>query len=213
MTARRGPAQQIDAEEVTDILVKSKRGIITSTMIQNTIQQYQDMLPNPEYLYTKVQTFNGLIRYIYNRLIKNILPNTYNYDYELLDDIFHNVYIPLCSSYGFIPNTLLFCNLCNITEEYIYTKNNDNSNEYVTENTNKRKNINIIKGWSREAESALRSQVSDHSSIGSMFLLKSKYGYRENDVLTVQVDADTPRVDLKQISQAARIGRADPPEE
>jgi hypothetical protein len=46
-----------------------------------------------------------------------------------------------------------------------------------------------------------------------MFLLKSKFGYRENDVLTVQVDADAPRLDLKQISQAARAGYITPPEE
>ena len=208
MTTRRG-----QAEEVTDILVRSKRGIVTAAQLQDAIEAYQAMLPNPEYLYTKVQTFNGLIRYIYNHIIKNILPNTYNYDYELLDNIFHNIYIPLCSSYGFIPNTLLFCNLCNITEDYIYLKSNDNDTEDVTEKTNKRKNISIIKGWTREAESALRSQVADHSSIGSMFLLKSKFGYRENDVLTVQVDADAPRLDLKQISQAARAGYIAPPEE
>ena len=92
--------------EVTKILVKSKQGFITQEMLDKCINDYIDLLPVPDYLYSKVQTFNGLIRYIYNNLISRILPNSYRHDYKLLDDIFRNIYLPLCNAYSFTPNIL-----------------------------------------------------------------------------------------------------------
>lgn len=197
--------------EIDDIIIKSKYGIITRCMLDRCINDYKSLLPNEEYLYTKAQTFNGLIRYLYNKLICHVLPNTFTNDYKILNDIFFKLYIPLCNIYSFTPNVLLFCNLCNISSEQVYIYNNNVISE--SNSANKNNIIQIIKAWTREAEAALVSNVSDHSSIGSMFLLKAKYGYRENDALTVQVNADIPRVDFKQISQAARIGHAEPPEE
>lgn len=197
--------------EVDDIIIKSEYGIITRSMLDRCISEYKSLLPNEEYLYTKVQTFNGLIRYLYNKLICHVLPNTFTNDYKILNDIFFKLYIPLCNIYSFTPNVLLFCNLCNISSEQVSIYNNNvigNSNS-----ANKNNIIHIIKSWTKEAESALVSNVSDHSSIGSMFLLKAKYQYRENDALTLQVESDAPKLDLKQISQAAKTGYIAPPEE
>lgn len=195
--------EMIENAEVANILVKSDTGFITQEMLDSCIQEYINKLPMPEYIYTKAQTFNGLIRYIYNKLIYNILPKSYRHNYKLLDDIFRNIYLPLCNMYSFTPNVLLFCNLCNMSEECISLYNNSVCS---TENSNKDNIIKLIKTWTNEIESALVSNVSDHSSIGSMFLLKSKYGYRENDILTVEVSADTPRIDLKQINSIAQTG-------
>lgn len=189
--------------EIDNILVKSKQGFITKTMLDNCINDYINLLPVPEYLYTKVQTFNGLIRYIYNNLISGILPNSYRHDYKLLDDIFRNIYLPLCNAYSFTPNILLFCNLSGISEECISLYNNSVCSN---ENSNKDNIIKLIKTWSNEIESALVSNVSDHSSIGSMFLLKARYNYRENDALTLQVESDVPKLDLKQIATIGQTG-------
>lgn len=194
--------------EIDNILVKSKQGFITQTMLDNCINDYIDLLPVPEYLYSKVQTFNGLIRYIYNNLISGILPNSYRHDYKLLDDIFRNIYLPLCNAYSFTPNILLFCNLSGISEECISLYNNSVCSN---ENSNKDNTIKLIKTWSNEIESALVSNVSDHSSIGSMFLLKARYNYRENDTLTLQVESDVPKLDLKQIATIGQTGKLETP--
>lgn len=193
--------------EVTKILVKSKQGFITQEMLDRCINDYIDLLPVPDYLYSKVQTFNGLIRYIYNNLISGILPNTIRHDYKLLDTIFHNIYLPLCSIYSFTPNILLFCNLCGISNNTISVHGRDIDNS----DSNNKELILIIKSWLTEAESALVSNVSDHSSIGSMFLLKAKYQYRENDALTLQVESDVPKLDLKQIATIGQTGNIETP--
>lgn len=193
--------------EIDNILVKSKQGFITQNMLDKCINDYIDLLPVPEYLYTKAQTFNGLIRYIYNNLISGILPNTIRHDYKLLDTIFHNIYLPLCSIYSFTPNILLFCNLCGISNNTISIHGRDIDNS----DSNNKELISIIKSWLTEAESALVSNVSDHSSIGSMFLLKAKYQYRENDALTLQVESDVPKLDLKQIATIGQTGNIETP--
>lgn len=193
--------------EVTKILVKSKQGFITQEMLDRCIREYIDLLPVPDYLYSKVQTFNGLIRYIYTNLISRILPNSYRHDYKLLDTIFHNIYLPLCSIYSFTPNILLFCNLCGISNNTISVHGRDIDNS----DSNNKELILIIKSWLTEAESALVSNVSDHSSIGSMFLLKAKYQYRENDALTLQVESDVPKLDLKQIATIGQTGNIETP--
>lgn len=206
--ARKRPAR-VYSGEIDDVIIKSEYGIITKSMLDRCISEYKSLLPNEEYLYTKVQTFNGLIRYLYNKLICHVLPDTIRHDYKLLDSIFHNIYLPLCSMYSFTPNILLFCNLCGISNNTISIHGRDIDNS----DSNNKELLLIIKSWLTEAESALVSNVSDHSSIGSMFLLKAKYQYRENDVLTLQMDSDAPKLDLRQISQAAKTGYIAPPEE
>ena len=104
----------------------------------------------------------------------------------------------------------MFCNLCSISEECISLYNNSVCSK---ENSNKDNIIKLIKTWSNEIESALVSNVSDHSSIGSMFLLKARYNYRENDALTLQVESDVPKLDLKQITAMAQTGIAQTPKE
>lgn len=199
---------------VNDILLSTKQGIVTREDIKRAIAEYTELLPVPEYLFTKIQTFDGLIRYIYDRILKNIIPGNNRHDYRLLDNIFYSVYIPLCNMYGFVPNIVMFCNMVNIDNDIIYRINNsmfsDIDNTIVNDDSNSNGVNNnyssirsITKAWRDTCEAALSGQVANHSSIGSMFLLKAKYGYSENNTLTIQSDQTAPRIDEKQISALA----------
>lgn len=207
-------------QELDNVLVSSKFGVLTQKDLEIAIQEYIDMMPEPEFIKTKVQCFDGLVRYLYRRCLKPIINRKPNkvIDYELLDTIFDNVYMPLCQLYGYIPNTVLFCNLCGITysnisniNDNIYINNNSDSdsssNEY-SDNASIKRN-EIIKKWRDSMESALVGQVANHSSIGSMFLLKSVYSYSENNTLKIDMTNDVPNIDTRQLSQVANIAIPD----
>lgn len=53
--------------------------------------EYISTLPDASVI-NKSAGFMGLLNYIYRRSIKNILPDNYNNDYNLLDVIFNNIY-------------------------------------------------------------------------------------------------------------------------
>ena len=211
-----------DDHSINDILISTKRGIVTQLDIDNAIEDYKAKLPIPEYLYTKVQTFNGLLWHIRDHVLNTILARNRRPDYMVLDTIFYKIYIPLCSTYGFIPNIILFSNLCNINHDMLsYNRNvlipsmddgntidniyNDDDNDELDNN-----NYSIIaectKRWYSTCEAALRSQVTDHNSIGSMFMLKAKYQYSDQPQTQLSISIETPKIDEKQLVRLADPG-------
>ena len=211
-----------DDHSINDILISTKHGIVTQSDIDTAIEDYKSKLPIPEYLYTKVQTFNGLLWYIRDHVLNTILTRNRKRDYVVLDTIFYKIYVPLCSTYGFIPNIILFCNLCNISNDTMsYNRNvllpsmdngsnidnvyNDDDNEELGNN-----NYSIIaectKRWYATCEAALRSQVTDHNSIGSMFMLKAKYQYSDQPQTQLSISIETPKIDEKQLVRLADPG-------
>lgn len=197
--------------EIDNILVSSKNGVITQKDLQIAINDYLDMLPDSEMIKTKVQCFDGLIRYLYKCCIKPILNRDKQgyIDYDLLNDIYESVYLYLCNLFGYIPNMLLFCNLVNIPlsniSNNIYNYNDcyDSSNSVIG-NEVISKRIEYIKRWRDSMESSLVSQVANNNSIGSMFLLKSVYGYSENNTIKIDMTNETPQIDAKQLAAIAQ---------
>lgn len=59
--------------------------------------------------------------------------------------------------------------------------------------------------WRDSMESSLVSQVANNNSIGSMFLLKSVYGYSENNTIKIDMTSETPQIDAKQLENIAKI--------
>ena len=186
-------------DNITNVLVSTERGFITWSDIQYQIERYKTILPNPDLLYTKAITFQGLIRHIYATVIKPIMPiDTQRLDYDLLDKVFYNIYIPLCSVFGFQPNVILFVNITGIDYSAV-TKLGQGHSTNGGRNPNPEAVAHVQK-WHQSCEAGLYSAVSDQSSIGSMFLLKSVYGYREEQTIRIETDSTAPTLDTKQIS-------------
>ena len=111
---------------IDDILVECKAGIITQTDIQRSINNYLETLYNPNEIYNnKPMLFNGLLEYIYKHNIKHLLQyneTNNNYDWKFLNDIFINIYINLCYSFGYIPMLSTFIyHVLHININYIFT--------------------------------------------------------------------------------------------
>ncbi len=184
---------------VDDILVESDIGFITSQDIEKSINDFESSLNDPGILYINGhKSFNLLLRYIYKHNIKHILPNTYNNDYELLDQIFINIYINLCYRYNRIPSISCFCiNLVFIDYGNVYDLKIG-----TYRSTGDKVNINtkrIVEKWTRICDGELIDNVTHTGNIGAMFVAKTR-GFREEPQTIVMIDTHAPRIDAKQIS-------------
>lgn len=144
---------------------------------------YINSLPDPSMIY-KAPCFKGLLLNIYNLRLKDIIQTdkhnrqSNNNNYSLLDDVFNNIYIPLVYRYCMIPTIQEFCvfvgidnaNLTDVKNGF-YRSNNSKANP---------ENTQTVKKWFSVCESALVSNTAQSNSIGSIFLLKSNYQYRDN---------------------------------
>lgn len=188
---------------VEDILVSTDKGIITESDLDRVIEEYIDKLPNGEMIYKNVQCFNGLIRFIGNRLVKNILPNTRLHDYKLYDSIWDNIYLYVCNMYGYIPNIQLFCtSLIYINPNNVYGINENNNINYNGQVVNKDR-LDVIKKWQTDRESALVGQVEQNNGIGAMFMLKAKFGYSENNTIRIESAVASPKLTVDELEQIA----------
>lgn len=142
-------------------------------------EQYIDSLPNPDNIY-KSNTFKGLLDYIYRHYLKDIditskdKANAHNY--QLLDKLFFDLYLPLVYKYNNSPSVLGFCTMCHISAEHISSVANGLYRDGSRVNS---QNSQIVKKWYQVTESSLFDKAVNESSVGSIFLLKSKFSYRE----------------------------------
>lgn len=195
---------------INDIVLTSEHGIVTWLDIENAIEDYKSKLPVPDNLYTKIQTFDGMIRHVYTTVINKVVLRSNRIDYSLLNDVFYKIYLPLCNIYGFIPSIALFSNMIGVSHSTLSNANNSNTvykTNVVNNGDDDINNFNeydrFTKAWTATCEAALSGQVANHNSIGSMFLLKAKYGYSENNTLTLQTADNVPKIDEKQLVQIA----------
>lgn len=169
-------------------------------------EQYINSLPNPDNIY-KSNTFKGLLDYIYRHYLKDIdlrckdKSNTNNY--ELLDKLFFDLYLPLVYKYNNSPSVLGFCTMCHISAENISDIKNGLYRDGSRVNS---QNSQIVKKWYQVTESSLFDKAVNESSVGSIFLLKSKFSYRETapliEVSNVE-QVDSPEQIAARHAQAA----------
>ena len=191
-------------DSIENILINNQQGIITEQDIKKSIDNYSLSLPDPSELYnSKNFLFTGLLRYIYKHNIKYIVPDSIRYDYELYNNIFFSIYLPLCYKFNRVPSINNFCNhLLNIDISYIYDlKTGSYRNEQGTKvNIN---TLSIIRKWDEKCNGDLSDYIVHTSSIGGIFRAKTK-GFRENDTIKIEL-RDNPVLDLKQIQSAIDI--------
>lgn len=188
---------------IDDVLIDCERGVLTVSDIQNTIDEYLDSLRNPDDIYSnKPMIFNGLLELIYRRNIKRVLPNTYNNDYELLDDIFRNIYLYLCYMFNYVPNISTFCNhLVHIDISNCYNINNGfyrKDGSKVNNNT-----YSIYKNWEQICNGDLFGHIAQTGSVGGIFVAKVK-GFSDQPQPGPQITVNlAPGIEEKQLARLA----------
>lgn len=165
------------------VLVTDKLTVYMSE-IQELERNYIDNLPKPELIF-KSNCFNGLLQYIYMRLLckAGIKDDDNRINYNILEKVFFDLYIPLTAKYGIVPTIIGFCDLCKISNQYLAEVRDGvtRSGELVSNEAS-----TIVKKLYTTTENGLVSRVANESSIGSMFLLKCKYdGYVEQQHLVI----------------------------
>jgi hypothetical protein len=150
-------------------------------------EMYLSKLKDPELLYKSSNTFIGLLSYIRMTVLKPILTFTRydknKYDYSLLDNIYNNIYVKLCSDYDKTPIIITFCEyLVDIDSEYI-------SRVYTGALKASPAAVQTIKKWYSNSKGANLSKVVDNNSIGAMFNLKANHGMSDQKPQQVIVSA------------------------
>ena len=188
----------MDENLIDDILVESKDGFVTSQDIENCITEFENSIPDKSVLYVNGhKSFNLLLMYIYKHCLKPLIHNgEFNYDYELLDNIFNNIYIPLTYKYNRIASVNNFCILVNMNYELFFDIKTGTyrANDGIVNN----KHCQILKKWIAICNGELIDNVTHTGNIGAMFIAKTR-GFREEPQTVVMIDTHAPRIDAKQI--------------
>jgi hypothetical protein len=188
--------------EMDEILIDCKQGIITQKDIERSIEEYTNSLPDPNVLYINGhKSFNNLLLYIYRHNIKSILPDTYRHDYNLLDDIFNYIYIPLTYRYNRICSINNFCTLVNIDYSLFYDIKNG---EYRSTNDNVSLNTSqIIKKWINICNGELLDNFMHTGNVGGIFVAKTR-GFTDTPQTAPQITVNLiPNIDAKQLTAIA----------
>ena len=195
-------------EKITDNLVEDKlieyNGLVVTTSdIETCIDNYTMTLYDSNDLYVKGhKSFNGLLLYIYNHCLKYIIPNTWNNDYMLLDDIFNYIFIPLCYRYNRIPCIQLFTILCHIDYSMFYdirtgVYKNVNNSSMVNHNIS-----TIVKKWINICNGELLENIMHTGNIGAMFIAKV-HGFREDNATNISITVNAPQISETQLQKLA----------
>ena len=131
-----------------------------------------------------------------------------SYNYTVLDNIFNNLYIPLCYKYGLCPTVIQFAVLVNTPngnltdiKNGVYRNDGAKANPAWTQ---------TVKNWYQVCESATIGKALNESSIGAMFVAKSVYNYSDQQTLRIETASAEQLESPEQI--AARHSAAELPE-
>ena len=188
----------------TDSVIITENGIdVYMSDIDILCDEYISTLANPEMVYTKSGTFTAMLEYIYKHLLHNVIVRKYganksSYDFNVLDKLFFDVYIPLCGKYGYTPTIVQFCAFVKI----------DNSNITDIKNGVYRSDgqkvsgdrTQTVKRWYNAIESALLTKAIDSNGIGSIFALKSIFAYNDSQTIRIESASNESHDSAEQIA-------------
>lgn len=176
----------------TDILTDEQIRIYRND-IDILCNEYIQSLPDETLIY-KSTVFSGMLNYLYRNKIKYIIEqyrndnglNHYNNNYELLDSIFYNIYIDICTRFNIVPSIIQFSVFVNVDNGTL----SDIRNGIYRDNGCKVKpaTCQTVKKWYATCESMLLSKATNENSIGSIFALKSNFGYVDQQQTPPQLD-------------------------
>lgn len=197
---------------IDNIILSTGNIEVYQSEIQELCDEYISSLPDKNMIY-KSTVFSGMLSYIYRNKLKYIIYkskadkniNQFNNDYVLLNDIFNTVYIDLCTRYNIIPTVLQFCVLCDLPRDFITDLKNG---VYRTDGYKvKPETTQTVKKWFDTCESMTLSRAGNESSIGSIFLAKSVYGYSDTPVQQLEIIDNRQNETPQQIAERFREAR------
>lgn len=181
---------------IDNVLITENEIEVFQSDIDILVNEYISTLPDENMIY-KNSSFKGLLLYIYNRLIKNIISkdkeyrnNKYTNNYELLNDIFMNVYVPLSYRFNNCPTILEFCS-CLVSIDNT-TLSDIRAGVYRTDGTKvKPSTSQTVKKWFQICESSLEGKAIGDNGIGSIFALKANYLWSDSPPVPTIADQTT----------------------
>lgn len=203
-TVTKGKA--VMAENTT--LVEYNGISVYSNDIELITEEYISQLPDSDMIY-KSPVFSGLLECIYKRYLKHVVINNkpYGYDYDVLNSIFYNIYIPLCGKYGISPTVVQFSSFVKVAKDNF----TDVATGYYSNGSRVRpERIRTVKNWFNTCEAGLLGKAVNDNGVGAIFALKANYGYRDNTTLTIEQGQAAQHESAEQI--AARHAAAQLPE-
>lgn len=137
---------------------------------------YELQFDNLEEVKNKSMFFTGLIVYINRHLFKNITDRKYNNDYDALNTIFYDCYIPLCMKYNKTPTLQSFCVMCGIDNSLLSAILSGTYKDGSKVNSD---TFQTVKKWKSTCECALVDSGMSGNPVFSIFALKANHGWKE----------------------------------
>ena len=161
--------------------------------INELCEKYINELNDPEDIYNNNGLFVGMLKYIYRYYLSSVLNNNNSngnrYNYDLLDKLFY-IYTRLVYKYkkNKQPYIIEFTLFVNVGRETLYNIRYGNTKKASDEIIQK------VKKWFSECEMGLLNT----DTVGSIFRLKSMYGYNDN-LAPVPLELQSPVLNAAQL--------------
>lgn len=189
-----------------DNTIVSYNGIeIYRSDIDRIIEQFINDYSIPEENLYKSNAFIGLLSFIRENLLKNVITknngtNNNGYDYNLLNDVFFSVFVPICSKYNHIVSLWNFSILTGISNTHL---SEVMAGTYKSGSRVNPKNTETVKKWYEASKAATITQAQEQNSVGSIFIAKSVYGLQETPQ-EIRITGDTTQATPEQIAEKYR---------
>ena len=164
-------------------------------------EDYIKSLANEDDIY-KVSTFKGMLKHIFKHVFKakknektlyQLKTNIDTSDIDTINEIW-DTYTSLCYKYNHNTSLLGFSLLTGINEVTFYSWRTGEVRASSGHSA-------AVKRWKKECELALADRTSEQNSVGSMFLLKSCYGYSEQQTVNIVDQTGLPKESRTEIAK------------
>lgn len=157
---------------------------------------YLQSLPDEAMIYKKSNIFLGLLEAVYKNVISVyiITDKTFNNDYELLNNVFYDIYIPLVYKYGYTPSIYMFSSFVHISMSNL----TDINNGYYRKDGSKVNSDTqlTVQNWYNTCKAATITRAIDDNSIGAIFASKAAYGMIEAAQPVPETKQDPDIIDI-----------------
>ena len=182
--------------------ITNEDGQVTAEVYRNRIfeliDEFAASLPEDRNL-SEPETFSGAIGFVYNHLFRPLQKqkNGSLLDYDDLEtlDAIWQTYAELCGRYRQVPSILEYCTLTGVSRDVLddWVHGRYRSNDVDR--------IHTIKQWKSQCEAALEKKCTGANSVGSIFVLKAGYGWRETAPVTAEVNNLEPHETVAEIME------------